>query len=155
MAANKSTPRLAEPKVSILSPVTTRHAGSQQAVQSALDQTWPNKEVVVVDDGSTDGSLPIIRSFGEAIRVETGPNRGGNVAEPAARIISDGEWVQYLDADDYLMPDKIERQMTQFDRTQVDVAYAPNDSAGAGKATGPALDGTGRRSRSRTTFGST
>jgi glycosyltransferase involved in cell wall biosynthesis len=121
----KSTPRLAEPKVSILIPCYNAARWIQQAIQSALDQTWPNKEVVVVDDGSTDGSLPIIRSFGDAIRVETGPNRGGNVARNRLLELSDGEWVQYLDADDYLLPDKIERQMAQFDRAQVDVAYAP------------------------------
>ena len=118
-------PRLAEPKVSILIPCFNAVLWIKQAIQSALDQTWANTEVVVVDDGSTDGSLEVIRSFGDTIRVETGPNRGGNVARNRLLELSDGEWVQYLDADDYLLPDKIERQLTQFDRAEVDVAYAP------------------------------
>src|SRR5260370_4039681 len=81
-----------------------------QAVESALGQTWAEKEVIVVDDGSQDGSLDVIKSFGGRIRWETGPNRGGNVARNRLLELARGEWLQYLDADDYLLPLKIERQ---------------------------------------------
>jgi Glycosyl transferase family 2 len=97
--------------VSILIPCYNTERWVGQAIESALAQTWPEKEVIVVDDGSTDGSLAVIRSFGGRIRWETGPNRGGNVARNRLLDLAGGEWLQYLDADDYLFADKIARQM--------------------------------------------
>ena len=64
--------------VSILIPCFNAERWVAQAIESALAQTWPEKEVIVVDDGSTDDSRRIIRSFGDRVRWETGPNRGGN-----------------------------------------------------------------------------
>lgn len=111
--------------VSILIPCYNAQQWIAQSIQSALDQSWTDKEVIVVDDGSTDGSLDVIRSFGTAIRVETGPNRGGNVARNRLLELARGEWVQYLDADDYLLPQKIEQQFREFDPSTGDVAYSP------------------------------
>src|SRR5262249_36168082 len=82
-----------------------------QAIESALAQTWANKEVIVVDDGSTDHSLAVIRQFDGLIRWESGPNLGGGVARNRLLELACGEWLQYLDADDYLLPSKIERQI--------------------------------------------
>ncbi|HMK21879.1 MAG TPA: glycosyltransferase [Terriglobales bacterium] len=97
--------------VSILIPCFNAERWIAQAIQSALGQTWAEKEVIVVDDGSRDGSLNIIKGFGERIRWETGPNRGANVARNRLLELARGEWLHYLDADDYLLPLKIEKQM--------------------------------------------
>src|SRR5947208_2592225 len=97
--------------VSILIPCYNAERWIAQAIESALAQTWPEKEVVVVDDGSTDGSLDVIKQFDGRIRWETGPNRGGNMARNRLRELAGGDWLQYLDADDYLLPDKIDDQM--------------------------------------------
>jgi Glycosyl transferase family 2 len=112
-------------KVSILIPCHNAERWVAQAIRSALEQTWPRKEIIVVDDGSTDSSLDVIRSFGNAIRFEHGPQYGGNVARNRLLALSDGEWLQYLDADDYLLPQKIERQLSEFDPSIADVAYSP------------------------------
>ncbi len=111
--------------VSILIPCYNAERWIGQCIESALAQTWAEKEVIVVDDGSTDGSLKVIQSFGDRIRWETGPNRGGNVARNRLLELARGEWLQYLDADDYLLPDKIEKQM-QFITSNpgVDVAFS-------------------------------
>jgi glycosyltransferase involved in cell wall biosynthesis len=98
------------PLVSILIPCFNAEHLVAQAIESALAQTWVNKEVIVVDDGSTDASLEVIRQFDGRIRWESGPNRGGNIARNRLLELSNGEWVQYLDADDYLLPEKIARQ---------------------------------------------
>jgi glycosyltransferase involved in cell wall biosynthesis len=115
------------PKVSILIPCYNAEQWIGQAIESALRQTYLNKEVIVVDDGSTDKSLAIIQSFDDAIAWEAGPNRGGNIARNRLLELSTGEWLQYLDADDYLLPDKIEHQV-QFlsQNATVDVVYSPS-----------------------------
>ncbi len=115
------------PKISILIPCYNAEQWIAQAIGSALNQTYLNKEVIVVDDGSTDGSLEIIKNFGDSIRWETGANRGGNIARNRLLELSTGEWLQYLDADDYLLKDKIAKQvqyLTQFPQT--DILYSPS-----------------------------
>lgn len=115
------------PKVSILIPCYNAEAWIAQSIESALNQTYPNKEIIVVDDGSTDGSLEIIKSFGDAIRWQTGPNQGGNVARNRLLELSTGEWLQYLDADDYLLPDKIEKQVQYLSQVpHTDILYSPS-----------------------------
>ena len=98
-----------------------------QAIESALAQTWAEKEVIVVDDGSKDGSLGVIRSFGDRIRWETGPNRGGNPVRNRLLELARGEWLQYLDADDYLLPEKVAGQMEFLaEHPETDVVYGPS-----------------------------
>jgi len=99
------------PLVSILIPCYNAERWIRQCIESALGQTYPDKEVIVVDDGSKDASLEVIKSFGDRIRWETGPNRGGNAARNRLLQLAQGEWLQYLDADDYLLPDKVSKQM--------------------------------------------
>jgi len=112
--------------VSVLIPCFNAERWVGEAIESALRQTWPEKEVIVVDDGSQDGSLRVIESFGSRIRWETGPNRGGNVARNRLLELAQGEWLQYLDADDYLLPLKIERQLGFLrEHPTCDVVYSP------------------------------
>lgn len=116
-----------QPKVSILIPCYNAEQWIRQAIESALGQTYANKEIIVVDDGSTDNSLATIQSFGSAIRWETGPNRGGNLARNRLLELSTGEWLQYLDADDYLLPSKIEKQVYHLSQLpNVDILYSPS-----------------------------
>ena len=112
--------------VSILIPCYNAERWVAHAIESALAQTWPDKEVIVVNDGSTDGSLDVIRKFDGQIQWETGPNRGGNVARNCLLELAQGEWLQYLDADDYLLPEKIANQM-EFLQSQgeIDVVFSP------------------------------
>lgn len=112
--------------VSILIPCFNAERWVGQAIESALAQTWSEKEVIVVDDGSTDGSLAIIKSFGDRIRWESGANRGGNNARNRLIDLAQGQWLQFLDADDYLMPRKIDAQAAVIDaHPDVDVLFGP------------------------------
>jgi GT2 family glycosyltransferase len=111
------------PLVSILIPCYNAERWVGQAIESALAQTWPNKEVIVVDDGSTDGSRAVIESFGNTIRHEFWPNRGGNPCRNRLLGLATGDWVQFLDADDYLLPEKISDQMDYS--SLADVVYGP------------------------------
>jgi glycosyltransferase involved in cell wall biosynthesis len=94
-----------------------------EAIDSCLSQTYPHVEVIVVDDGSTDGSLALVQSYGRVIRIETGPNQGGNHARNHGFRNSRGEYIQFLDADDYLLPEKIQRQVAFLEEFGADVVY--------------------------------
>ncbi len=116
-----------QPLVSILIPCYNAERWIEQAIASSLGQTYAPIEVVVVDDGSTDGSWQIIQQFGDRIHAVTQPNQGGNAARNRLLQMSSGEWVQYLDADDYLLPTKVERQIQQLaSQPNADVIYSPS-----------------------------
>lgn len=117
---------MTSPLVSILIPCYNAEAWVGEAIQSALAQTYEPKEVIVVDDGSTDGSLEVIQSFGDRIRWETGPNRGANATRNRLLELSRGEWLQYLDADDYLLPRKLEVQMRIIEHQSTDIVVSPS-----------------------------
>lgn len=100
------------PLVSIIIPVFNSGAYLAETISSALAQTWPEKEIIVVDDGSTDESLNIARSFKDSsIRIFEQENRGASAARNNGLLKARGEYIQFLDADDLLGPDKIELQM--------------------------------------------
>jgi glycosyltransferase involved in cell wall biosynthesis len=109
--------------VSIIIPCYNAERWVAEAIQSCLEQTYRPIELIVIDDGSTDNSLDVIKSFGDAIQWETGPNRGGNHARNRGFELSRGEYIQFLDADDYLLPEKIETQVACLQSNEADVVY--------------------------------
>jgi len=112
--------------VSILIPCYNAERWVRQAVESALNQTYEHCEVICVDDGSTDGTLDLLLSFGDSIRLETGPNRGGNVTRNRLLKLAKGDWIQYLDADDYLEPTKVEGHIQTLENgCDADVLFGP------------------------------
>lgn len=112
--------------VSILIPCFNAERWLHDAIASALAQSWRDTEVVVVDDGSTDGSAAVARQFGSRIRFEGRAHAGANAARNRLLELARADWVQYLDADDYLLPDKIASQAEWLRQTPgVDVVYGP------------------------------
>lgn len=97
--------------VSILIPAYNAAATIGETLQSALAQTWPHKEIIVVDDGSKDATVAVAREFGANVRVAAVANQGAAAARNHALSLSQGDFIQWLDADDILAPDKIERQI--------------------------------------------
>ena len=102
---------MSRPLVSIIIPVYNAEPFVAEAVQSALDQTWPNKEVIVVDDGSTDHSPEVVKKFGDAVRFVSLPHAGAPAARNEGIRQARGEYIKFLDADDVLLPDAIRLQM--------------------------------------------
>jgi glycosyltransferase involved in cell wall biosynthesis len=103
--------------VSILIPCYNAEKWLKQTIESALSQTWPNKEIIIMDDGSTDNSLQIARQYESAIvKVISQENRGGSAARNRALEYAQGDYIQWLDADDLLAPDKVECQMRVANR---------------------------------------
>ncbi|WP_263835223.1 glycosyltransferase family 2 protein [Salinibacter sp.] len=98
--------------VSILIPCHNNEEHVGTAIESALGQTWPACEVIVVDDGSTDGSPAVARRYEtEGVNVIVQENRGAPAARNRALQAAEGEYIQYLDADDLLHAEKVEAQV--------------------------------------------
>ena len=100
------------PLVSILIPAYNAEKWICYTLQSALAQTWPRKEIIVVDDGSTDHTARVAHSFAsQGVIVISSPNRGLSAAVNHAYRLCQGDYIQELDSDDLLAPDKIELQL--------------------------------------------
>ncbi len=93
-----------KPLVSIIIPCYNAERWIAAAIESALGQTYPNIEVIVVDDGSTDGSLDIIKRFDTKINWVSTPNRGPSAAMNTGFKIAHGDWIQFLGGDDFCIP---------------------------------------------------
>lgn len=107
-----------KPLVSILIPAYNAERWLVDTLRSALDQTWVNKEIVIVDDGSKDGTLNLARTFeSDIVRVFTQKNQGAAATRNKAFSLSKGNYIQWLDADDLLAPDKIALQMEALDES--------------------------------------
>jgi glycosyltransferase involved in cell wall biosynthesis/peptidoglycan/xylan/chitin deacetylase (PgdA/CDA1 family) len=105
--------------VSILIPAFNAQAWIADTLRSAIAQTWERKEIVVVDDGSNDRTLAIARQFeSNRVRVVTQKNGGAASARNTALSLCNGDYIQWLDADDLLAPDKIARQMAELDQIE-------------------------------------
>lgn len=98
--------------VSILIPAYNSELWISETIKSALSQTWNKKEIIVVDDGSTDKTLRIAKRYESSlVKVIAQQNMGANQARNRALEYAQGSYIQWLDADDLLAPDKIEKQM--------------------------------------------
>ncbi|HVM69550.1 MAG: glycosyltransferase family A protein [Microthrixaceae bacterium] len=112
-----------EPLVSVVITVYNGAPYLAEAIESAHAQTWPHVEVVVVDDGSDDGSDEVARAHD--VVFERLPERAGiGAARNRAASLASGEFVTFLDADDRFPPDKLEVQLAEFRRDPtLDVVY--------------------------------
>src|ERR1700687_2315947 len=106
-----------KPLVSILIPAFNAQDCISDTLRSAIAQTWERKEIIVVDDGSTDQTLAIARQFeSQGVQVITQSNQGAAAARNKALSLSQGDYIQWLDSDDLLGPDKIALQMAAVEQ---------------------------------------
>jgi glycosyltransferase involved in cell wall biosynthesis len=100
--------------VSVLIPCYNAEKFIGETLESVFRQTWPGIEVIVVDDGSVDRSAAVVRSFMRPnLKILQQTNRGQTAALNVCLAHATGDFVQYLDADDLIEPEKIERQMVR------------------------------------------
>ena len=100
------------PLVSILIPAYNSQEWLGDTLRSAIAQTWPRKEIIVIDDGSKDQTAELARKFSsKEVAVVTTKNQGAAAARNHALSLSQGDYIQWLDADDLLAPEKIELQI--------------------------------------------
>jgi glycosyltransferase involved in cell wall biosynthesis len=102
-----------KPLVSILIPAYNAEEWIADTVRSAIGQTWSRKEIIIVDDGSNDRTAEVARQFAsKEVTVVSIENQGAAAARNHALQLSQGDYIQWLDADDLLAPDKVESQLS-------------------------------------------
>lgn len=113
--------------VSIIMPSFNTAQHISCAIQSVLDQTYKSFELIIVDDGSTDHSKEIIQSFDDtrivfiALEKNQGPQYVRNLALSKAK----GEYIAFLDSDDFWEKDKLEKQIDFMEKTNTPLSYTP------------------------------
>ena len=92
---------------SVIIPAFNSAATLTRAVDSVLGQTWPAHEVIVVDDGSSDDTRSLAEGYGDAVRVIYQSNAGVSVARNRGAEAATGNWLAFLDADDWYYPERL------------------------------------------------
>ncbi len=103
------------PKVSVIIPVYNCECYIAQAIESALNQTYSNYEIIVINDGSTDNTRQILQPYLEKIRYFYQENQGLSATRNRGIKMAKGELIALLDADDFFLPNKLQEQIAIFD----------------------------------------
>jgi Glycosyl transferase family 2 len=111
------------PSVSVVIPCYNAEKWIARCIQSVIDQHNVNVEIIVVDDGSTDKSLDVIKSFGHLVRWKTDSNEGACRARNCGLELARGEFIIFLDADDYIEPDSVAEWVESG--TNADLVFGP------------------------------
>lgn len=96
------------PRFSVIIPAFNAATTLARAIESVRAQNWPVHEIIVVDDGSTDATANVAHQFGDAVRLIRQSNSGVSVARNAGAVAATGDWLAFLDADDWYAPARIE-----------------------------------------------
>src|SRR5664280_1650862 len=104
------------PKVSVVIPTYNRLAYLREALDSVLAQTRAADEILVVDDGSTDGTEAAISALPAPVRYLRQQNAGPAAARNHGLREAKGDWIAFLDSDDLWVPEKLEAQMDFLER---------------------------------------
>ncbi len=105
-----------DPLVSVIIPTYNRAELICETIENIFQQTYPNIELIIVDDGSTDNTQSVLRSYGNKIRSVFQENRGPSAARNRGIAVAMGEIIAFQDSDDVWHPTKIERQVSLLQR---------------------------------------
>jgi glycosyltransferase involved in cell wall biosynthesis len=109
--------------VSVIIPTYNRSKLVTRAIDSALQQTYPNCEIIVVDDGSTDDTCEVLASYKDRIKYIYQENSGHAAARNTGIRAARGKWVAFLDSDDIWLPEKLSRQIEILRSSSAKVCY--------------------------------
>ena len=110
--------------VSILIPAYKAEAFVAETIRSAQNQSWPRKEIIVVDDGSPDRTYKVAKRFESgSVKVVRQENGGAPAARNTALSLAQGDYIQWLDADDLLHPEKISKQLQGSDSGSTSLTF--------------------------------
>jgi glycosyltransferase involved in cell wall biosynthesis len=113
------------PKISVIIPTYNRASLVSQAIDSVLDQTYQDLEIIIVDDGSTDNTRELLKPYKNKIRYIYQENRGGAAARNTGIKNAKGKYIAFLDSDDLWFPDKLEKQVRILDKNdEIGLVYS-------------------------------
>lgn len=116
--------------VSIIIPCYNREKYIKDAVDSCLRQSYRNIEIIVVDDGSIDNSVAVLKSYGEKITLIQQPNQGVSVARNTGINVSKGDFLIFLDSDDWISDDLVENHIRTFNKWgDIEISCADSKAA--------------------------
>ncbi len=106
------------PRVSVIIPAYNCDQYIERAVKSVLEQTYKNYELIVVDDGSTDQTEQVLSGYQDVIHYIYQANQGAAIARNHGCEMAQGEFLAFLDGDDFFLPDKLKEQVACFEENQ-------------------------------------
>lgn len=112
------------PRVSIVIPCYNSAELISETLDCAVEQDYENKEIIVIDDGSTDNSPEIVKSYGSQITLVTQENAGVSAARNHGIKIATGDYLQFLDSDDLILPGKIRQNIERLTESEGDCTIA-------------------------------
>src|SRR5437868_527193 len=98
---------MGKPKFTVIIAVYNGARTIHRAIEPVLAQSLPPYALIVVDDGSTDGTATVVKAFSAAVKYRYQPNAGVSAARNAGAAAANGEWLAFLDADDWYYPDRL------------------------------------------------
>ena len=110
-------------QVSVIIPCFNGERFLAESIDSALGQDYPHKEIIVVDDGSTDNSVKIMARYGRLIKIVQQTNMGLPAARNAGIAAACGDYFSFLDADDYWSPTFLSKMMVSLAESGAGIAY--------------------------------
>lgn len=130
------------PAVSVIIPAYNAAGFVARAIESALAQTHPPLEILVIDDGSKDATSEVVARFAPPVRLLRQTNGGPAAARNHGAREARGEWLAFLDADDRWLPEKLERQLAQARDPDIALVYSrpPTDLGHGGRIIPPVAD---------------
>jgi glycosyltransferase involved in cell wall biosynthesis len=108
--------------ISIIIPCYNAEATLKATIESALEQNC-DKEIIIINDGSTDSSAQLIEMFAVSVRHVRTPNQGASAARNLGTSLANGRFIQYLDSDDLLMPGTLSRRRAALEESGADLAH--------------------------------
>jgi glycosyltransferase involved in cell wall biosynthesis len=130
MIQERDYPESMFPLVSVIIPTCNSGSYLKEAVESALGQDYPNLEVIVIDDGSTDESLSLLTPYFNRVLIISSQNFGAASARNFGIMESSGEYLAFLDSDDKWLPNKISVQIKQMFEEKLDLIYCAGQEFG-------------------------
>ena len=112
------------PLISVIVPTYNYSNFIEKCIKSILQQSYQKIEIIVIDDGSTDDTLKVLQKFENRILIYSQTNSGVSAARNAGIRISKGDYIAFLDADDWWEPSKVEKQMIAMTESNSDISYS-------------------------------
>lgn len=116
------------PLVSVVIPNYNYEKYLGECINSVLNQSYRNFEIIVIDDGSTDSSLKLLLNYSDKIHLYRTPNFGAPSARNLAMLYAKGDLIAFLDADDKWLPEKLELQVSKLTANKLDLVYCKMDT---------------------------